>query len=47
MAQPHGADHGVVAALVEEELAAVAQADIRLPPLVDVGRVAKAARRAV
>lgn len=47
MAEPHAAHHGVVPLLVEEQLAAVAQADVDLAVLVDVGRVAEAARHAV
>lgn len=41
MTEPHGADHGVVAALVEEKLAAVAEADVHLAILVYIGRVAE------
>ena len=44
--KPQAAQHGVVAFLVEEQLAAVAQAHVDLAVLVDVGRVAEGARAA-
>lgn len=47
VAQPQVAEEGVVALLVQEQLAAVAQAHVHLAVLVDVGRVGEAAALAV
>lgn len=47
VAKPEGAQRGVVAALVQVQLAAVAEAHVDLAVPVDVGHVAEGARRPV
>ena len=47
MTQPEVPQHGVVALLVQEQLAAVAQAEVHLAVAVDVRRMTKGARDAV
>lgn len=47
MPEPEGAQHGVVAALVQVQLAAVAEAHVDLAVPVDIRRVTKRAGRPV